>query len=216
MPMESFSVPATSSRLADYADLLGLNSEQMNKLETYSSITLRWNERIQLTATRDPHEFVDRHVIDALELARELPNHDERMIDVGSGGGLPGLVLAIARPALQLTLIEPTHKKHAFLKTARRELNLSNVQCFCLRDENLRASAEFEPYDRAVARAVWAVDEWLLRGQALLRPGGWLYALEGRERSELPAGASRREYELPGHRSRAIISWCLPSEESES
>lgn len=189
-----------------------LNSTQVNNLENYSSLILRWNKRIQMTATRDLDEFISRHVVDSLELAMDLPSNEARMLDVGSGGGLPGIVLAIARPDIQVTLIEPTQKKHAFLSTARRELGLSNVQTFAIRDEELLRRDDFRPYDYAVARAVWAVATWLDRGQALVRPGGQIFAMEGREESELPEGCFRRYYELEGGRQRSIIRRTLPED----
>ncbi len=177
----------------------------MNNLENYSSLMLRWNKRIQMTATRDLAEFVSRHVVDSLELALDLPEGEGTMVDVGSGGGLPGIVLAIARPDIQFTLIEPTQKKHAFLSTARRELVLGNLQTFAIRDEELLAQEAFAPFDYAVARAVWAVDIWLKRARALVRQGGLIFAMEGRDETELPEGSVRRRYELEGSRRRSII-----------
>ena len=166
---------------------------------------LRWNQRIQMTATRDHEEFVSRHVVDSLELAADLPQGAARMLDVGSGGGLPGLVLAIVRPEIAFTLIEPTQKKHAFLSTARRELALSNLQTYAIRDEELRQRDDFQPFDYAVARAVWALDSWLQRARALVRPGGLIFAMEGRNESALPKGSLRRRYQLEGGRQRSIV-----------
>jgi 16S rRNA (guanine527-N7)-methyltransferase len=182
-----------------------LSQDQMNSLENYSSLILRWNKRIQMTATRDLDEFVSRHVVDSLELAQDLPPGEASMVDVGSGGGLPGIVLAIARPDIKFTLIEPTQKKHAFLSTARRELVLGNVRTFAIRDEELLAREDFEPFDYAVARAVWSVDTWLVRARALVRKGGLIFAMEGREETELPEGCVRRRYQLEGDRQRSII-----------
>jgi len=166
---------------------------------------LRWNQRIQMTATRDLAKFVSRHVVDSLELASDLPSEGQ-LLDVGSGGGLPGIVLAIVRPNMQFTLIEPIQKKHAFLSTARRELQLQNLTTFPLRDEDLTKQEGFTLFDFAVARAVWSVEVWLERAHTLVRPGGTIFAMEGREESELPTGATRRRYELEGDRSRSIVS----------
>ena len=191
-----------------------LSKEQKNALESYSSLMLRWNERIQMTATRDRNEFVTRHVADSLELANEIPAGQARMLDVGSGGGLPGIVLAIVRPDIRFTLIEPTQKKHAFLATAQRELGLSNLETQAIRDEDFRKQDDFQLFDYAVARAVWSVDVWLERGQHLVRPGGLLFAMEGREEATLPSGAQRRHYKLDD-RQRSIIQWTVPSKSSE-
>ncbi len=186
-------------------DAFGLSSGQMNNLESYSSLILRWNKRIQMTATRELDEFVGRHVVDSLELAKDIPAGAGRMLDVGSGGGLPGIVLAIARPEMEFTLIEPTHKKHAFLRTARRELKLDNLQAHALRDEELVDQDGFEPFDYAVARAVWALDVWLDRAAVLVKPGGLVFAMEGRDEFELPSGATRQRYQLDDQRSRSIV-----------
>lgn len=193
-------------------DNFDLNDAQMNKIEMYSLLMQKWNTRIQMTSTRDPKEFISRHVVDSLELARDLATSEGRMIDVGSGGGLPGIVLAIARPNVELTLIEPTKKKQAFLAAAKRELRLANLQSFAVRDEELLQNPDFVPFDFAVARAVWSLPLWLERAQALVRPGGTIFGMEGREVAELPPGAIRRQYGLDGDRMRAIIAWTRPAE----
>lgn len=162
-----------------------------------------------MTATRDPEEFISRHVMDSLELASDLPLGPARMLDVGSGGGLPGIILSIVRPDIEFTLIEPTQKKHAFLSTARRELGLKNLQTQAVRDTELKARAEFETFDYAVARAVWDVNTWLQRAQDLVRPGGRIFAMEGREETELPEGCVRRTYQLEGGRERSIVTRIL-------
>lgn len=196
-------------------DNFTLNGEQMNMLEKYSLLMQKWNARIQMTATRDPKDFISRHVVDSLELARELQTKEGRMLDVGSGGGLPGIILAIALPCLELTLIEPTKKKQAFLAAAKRELSLANLQSFAIRDEELRRRPDFVPYDFAVARAVWSLPLWLERGKALVRSGGTVFGMEGREASELPGGATRRRYGLDGGRSRAIVTWIKPADSGD-
>ena len=96
----------------------------------------KWNAKIQMTATRSPEAFFERHLLDAVHLSTDIPTGPGRMIDVGSGGGLPGLVLAIVRPDIEFLLIEPTNKKHAFLSTVRREVRLNNVQTRCIRDDD--------------------------------------------------------------------------------
>lgn len=181
---------------------LPLNDEQLRKLFIYAEDLLHWNERIQVTATRDPAEFVDRHVADALQVAARLPSGIATLVDVGSGGGLPGVILAVVHPELAVTLLEPVRKKHAFLAAARRKLGLENLRALPERDD---AHAFDTGYDAAVSRAVWAVDEWLERGRRLVRPGGWLLAMEGRESHTLPPDAERLPYELPGGRQRSLI-----------
>lgn len=181
---------------------LALSAAQVRSCLDFAELALRWNARIQLTATRDIEEFLERHVLDSLHLAAAIPLGASRLVDVGSGGGLPGLVVAITRPELDVTLLEPVRKKHAFLAAARRDLALTNVRALPERDEDHDPGAG---YDAAVARAVWSVPEWLRRGQRLVRPGGTVLAMEGREEHALPAGAERRPYELGQGRRRAIV-----------
>ena len=171
---------------------------------------MRWNPKIQMTATRDLDEFVSRHVVDSLHLSElvgsDLRSSDlRRLIDVGSGGGLPGILLAIMHPQTEFLLIEPTHKKHAFLSTVRRELGLKNLRTLALRDEQLLEREDFEPFDGAVARAVWSVEEWLVRAPVLVRPGGTIYAMEGLREAEIVGEYQRHRYNLEAGRSRSIV-----------
>jgi len=175
-------------------------------LEKYTHLLLRWNSKIQMTATKNESEFVARHVLDSLELANELKEKSGTMIDVGSGGGLPGIVLAIVCPNIHFTLIEPTKKKHAFLSTARRELALSNVRTLAVRDTELIERDDFERFDFAVARAVWSMDIWFERAKELIVPGGTIFSLEATNELAMPEGSTRRRYRLQD-RERSIVSW---------
>ncbi|MBL4636934.1 MAG: 16S rRNA (guanine(527)-N(7))-methyltransferase RsmG [Kofleriaceae bacterium] len=178
-------------------------------LEKYTHLLLRWNSKIQMTATRNESEFVERHVLDSLELADELGEKTGTMIDVGSGGGLPGIVLAIVCPNIHFTLIEPTKKKHAFLSTARRELKLSNVRTLAVRDTELIQRDDFERFDFAIARAVWSMDIWFERAKELIVPGGTIFSLEATNELAMPEGSTRRRYRLQD-RERSIVSWTAP------
>jgi 16S rRNA (guanine527-N7)-methyltransferase len=124
------------------------------------------------------------------------------LLDVGSGGGLPGLVLAIQRPEIEVVSLEPVHKKSAFQSTAVRELGLKNV-----RVEARRVDAETDTgFDTAVSRATFDLSEWLALGRRLVRPGGVVLGMEGREQHALPAGADRIPY-AHEDRTRAVIRY---------
>jgi 16S rRNA (guanine527-N7)-methyltransferase len=181
------------------SDKLGveLSDSQAVKLLDLLALLSKWNQRVSLTATTDLDELIERHVLDSCAVLPHLSA--EPLVDVGAGGGFPGLVLAICRPALDITMLEPIRKKHAFLSTARRELELDNVEPRAERDEQHEGR-----YGQAISRATWAVPEWLSRGRRLVMPGGRILAMEGRQQHELPAGAQRHPYEL-GDRERAII-----------
>jgi 16S rRNA (guanine527-N7)-methyltransferase len=180
-------------------------AELVARLDRFVALVLRWNRSIQVTAADSAEEIFERHVLDSLAILElgELPERG-RLVDVGAGGGFPGAVLAIARPELEVTSLEPIHKKHAFLATAKRELRLANFHALAERDDVHRQRPDFAPYDIAVSRATFAVPEWLDRGLELIGPGGLVVAMEGRDQHPLPAGTSRHSYPL-GDRQRALL-----------
>ena len=140
-----------------------------------------------------------QHVVDCAHLLAYIPADVGRLVDVGSGGGLPAVVIAVARPELEVTAVEPTGKKHAFLRTAARELGLGNLRPLAGRSDDIERGA----FDVATSRATFALDEWLRLGLELVRPGGLVLGMEGRP-TDLPAGADRHPYTIDG-KSRAII-----------
>ena len=185
-----------------------LTDEAAAHFDKYLTILNKWSASVNLVGTRDPDEVARLHVTDSLALLPHL-GVAQHVVDVGSGAGLPGAALAIARPDLKITSLEPIHKKHAFLAAVRREIGLPGFTAIAERDEQHRAAADFRPYDLAVSRATWALPEWLVRGARLVRPGGRVLAMEGRDLHELPPGASRHPYEL-GDRTRAVVVLDLP------
>lgn len=187
-----------------------LDARASKLVAQYVALLMRWNPKIQMTATKDEGEFISRHVCDSLELARHLDADIKTMIDVGSGGGLPGVLLAIMHPNIEFLLIEPTNKKHAFLSTARRELGLGNMRTKAVRDEQLLVSDGFEKFDAGVARAVWSVEEWLERAPTLVRPGGQIFAMEGLRQAEIEGEFTRHSYELEAGRTRSILQVSVP------
>lgn len=180
-----------------------LSDEAAAHFDKYLALLNRWSASVNLVGTRDPDEIARFHLADSLALVPHL-GAARRVIDVGSGAGLPGAALAIARPDLEITALEPVHKKHAFLAAVRRELGLAGFTPLAERDEQIRATPGFRPYDLAVSRATWAVPEWLSRGALLVHPGGRVLAMEGRDQHDLPPGAARHPYEL-GDRTRAVV-----------
>lgn len=180
-----------------------LSDEVVAHFDKYLALLNRWSASVNLVGTRDPDEIARFHLADCLALLPYVGGA-RRVIDVGSGAGLPGAALAIARPDLEVTSLEPIHKKHAFLAAVRRELGLTGFTPLAERDEQHRAAPDFQPYDLAVSRATWAVPEWLGRGTLLVRPGGRVLGMEGREQHDLPADAVRHPYQL-GDRSRAVV-----------
>ena len=163
----------------------------------------RWNQRINLSAARSLDDIA-QHVVDSLAL---LPHLGEAasLVDVGSGGGFPLIVLGACRPTISLRGVEPIHKKTAFLSTAVRELRLANVEIVTRRvDPELDRG-----FDVATSRATFALDEWLALGQQLVRGGGRVLGMEAREQVALGPNDERHPY-AAGDRQRAVIVRRVP------
>jgi 16S rRNA (guanine527-N7)-methyltransferase len=166
---------------------LTLSDEQAGKLSQYLDLLLEANQRMNLTRIESREAAELQHVGDALTLLTYLPREAHRLVDVGSGGGVPGIPLAIARPDVTVTLVEATQKKAAFLKSAAEALGLTNLNVRAERAEDVGHSELREAFDVAVARAVGTLDflaEWCL---PLVRRGGKFLAMKGpKVTEELP------------------------------
>jgi 16S rRNA (guanine527-N7)-methyltransferase len=196
---------------------LALSDSQVRQLGEYLDLLLITNQRMNLTRITDRAMAEVQHVGDALTLLRFLPREPHQLADVGSGGGVPGIPLAIARPDARVVLIESTKKKAVFLRQTATALGLSNVTVLSERVEDVGHSQDREDFDAVVVRAVATLDwlaEWCL---PLLKPGGKMLAMKGqRITQELPVAALaiRRlggappvvhSVELPGSEHRVIV-----------
>ncbi|MCA9916379.1 MAG: 16S rRNA (guanine(527)-N(7))-methyltransferase RsmG [Anaerolineales bacterium] len=166
-----------------WAEALGVSllPEQVAQFAIYQRLLLDWNERMNLTAVRDPEEIRVRHFLDSLSCANVTGDLNGRsLIDVGTGAGFPGLPLKILYPQLRLTLVESVAKKGQFLQAVVAELALADVEIIAERAEHLGQLAQHrEQYDWAVARAVAELRilvEYLL---PLCRVGGAVLAQKG-------------------------------------
>ena len=151
------------------------SAAQVERLLAFAALLVRWNQKINLTGARSAASLVAEHFPDAFALARRL-DRPARVVDVGSGGGLPALPLALLRPTLALVLCEPIAKKTSFLRTAIRELDLTDrVQVEQVRAEELVArGARFEV---ALSRATFEPEVWLGLARGLVGAGGRIYVL---------------------------------------
>jgi 16S rRNA (guanine527-N7)-methyltransferase len=174
-----------------------LDAQQHQLLSRYIDLLLEGNQRMNLTRIETHAEAELRHVADALTLLPLLPNGPHRLADVGSGGGAPGIPLAIARPDVQVTLIESTRKKAAFLEEAVRALQLPQVTVDSRRAEEVGLADGREAFDVAAARAV-ATLEWLVEWcLPLVRVGGSMLAMKGPKVQE-ELQAARRAASIVG------------------
>lgn len=167
---------------------LALDAALTAPLLAYLALLDRWNRTYNLTAVRDPREMVRLHLLDSLAMHAHVPAAGT-LADLGSGAGLPGIPLAIAKPALRVTLVESNGKKARFLREALRTLRLGNARVAEARAEAL---AEPAAYDAITARALATLADILAVGAHLLTPEGRLLAMKGAhpaaEIAALPAG----------------------------
>ena len=126
--------------------------DQVLQIQQYMEILLTWNEKVNLTAIRDPLEILYRHFCESMYAAEAIPLKNGRLADVGSGGGFPGLPLKIMRPDLQVFLVESNIKKVTFLAEVIRELELTSAQVLARRYEEL--GEEVAPLDYVCSRAL--------------------------------------------------------------
>jgi 16S rRNA (guanine527-N7)-methyltransferase len=155
-----------------------VESKQVVLIQQYIKILLRWNEKLNLTAIRDPLEILYRHFCESMFAAGAIPVDKGRLADIGSGPGFPGIPLKIIRPELELCLVESNIKKGTFLAEVVRELQLTNSRVLISRYEEL--GEEVAPLDYVCSRAVgefvpfleWAGSERVTAQQVILWIGG--------------------------------------------
>jgi 16S rRNA (guanine527-N7)-methyltransferase len=156
-----------------------LPSDAAEKFSTLLKELAHWNQRINLTAITDPAEMINGHLLDSL-VARPLL-HGDRILDVGTGAGFPGLPLAIAEPERSFELVDSNNRKIMFVQHVARQLNLSNVTAVKARTEDYAPGNRF---DTVIARAVAALPRLLKIAGHHVREDGVFVALKGRHPTE--------------------------------
>lgn len=173
------------------------------KLAAYLALLAKWNRTYNLTAIREPERMVTHHALDSLAVVAELPAQRRlRVLDVGSGGGLPGIPIAIARPDADVVLLDASGKKATFLAQAAIELPLPNVRAVAARVEDY---APAQPFDVVISRAFADLATFVRLARRHVAPGGALYAMKGvhphEELAELPDDiqvVAMRRLRVPG------------------
>ncbi|MBV8665895.1 MAG: 16S rRNA (guanine(527)-N(7))-methyltransferase RsmG [Burkholderiaceae bacterium] len=172
---------------------LALSDSQVEQLLDYLALLHKWNAVYNLTSVRDPAEMVSVHLLDSLAAVPAFTGASN-VLDVGAGGGLPGMVLAICGPDLHVTMVDTVHKKTAFLTQVKAELGLVNVSVHSGRVEQMQVA---KPFDVITSRAFAELNDFVSWSGHLLAPGGRFIALKGvapdGEIERLPAGWKVKE-----------------------
>jgi len=181
--------------------------DQVLQIQQYIKILLTWNEKVNLTAIRDPLEILHRHFCECMYAAEAIPLEKGRLADVGSGGGFPGLALKIMRPGLQVFLVESNIKKVTFLAEVIRELGLNGAQVLARRYEEL--GEEMAPLDYICSRALgefpgfleWARSDQIAARQVVL----WIGARDLEEIQRIKAWDWREPISVPHSLRRLLL-----------
>jgi 16S rRNA (guanine527-N7)-methyltransferase len=191
---------------------LELDEAAEHRLIAYLVLLEKWNRAYNLTAVRDPLEMVPRHLLDSLAVLPWLAGPN--VLDIGSGAGLPGIPLAVARPDLAFTLLDSNAKKTRFMLQAAAELGLANVAVVNTRVEDFRPP---QPFATLVTRAFASIPDMLAACGHLCAPGCRLLAMKGAvpqgELAALPAGfqvSAVHALEVPGLEARRHVIIIVP------
>ena len=200
--------------LASHAkSLLGiaLSDAQLSQFRQLTALLLNWNARLNLTRITDPAEIAIKHYLDSLTLLSVLPEiKRERLLDVGTGAGFPGLPVAIALPQLRLTLLDSTAKKLRFVEAAGEALGLDNIRVLHARAEDAgRNDTQRGTYDFVAARAVVRMPALMEYTLPMTKRGGMVIAMKGESASDETDSAAKAIAALGGELS-AINEVRLP------
>ena len=188
--MKGFDKVALGAELSAGVASLGLpiTEEQIEKMLAYLALLVKWNSVYNLTSIRDPQDMVKQHLLDSLSAVHAF-TQAKNVLDVGSGGGLPGIILAIVFPSTSISMIDIVNKKTAFLTQVKAELKLKNVTVHTGRVELLKVENKF---DVITSRAFSELNNFVNWSHHLLQEGGRFLAMKGvspnQEIERLPEG----------------------------
>lgn len=196
---------------------LNLSDEQIQRLLGYMALIQKWTKVYNLTAVRDPADMLTHHLLDSLTAIASLSRHTQgqprKVLDVGSGGGLPGVVLAICMPELNVTCVDTVAKKAAFVQQVAVSLKLPNLRGIHARVESLT-----DPYDVICSRAFASLPDFVTWSRSALAEGGVWMAMKGKhpqdEIDALPADIKVFHVEpltVPGLDVERCMVWMKPS-----
>lgn len=183
-----------------------LTDKTVALMGVFASELVAWNQKVNLTAITDPVEVIEKHLLDSLMPAHHLPENAS-VLDIGTGGGLPGIPLKIFMPSLNMTLIDGSRKKISFVSYMIRQLGLVSAQARQARAEELAGMTGYkQASDVVICRAVTSIEKFIFLAKPFLNNDGVLIAMKGPESSqelkEFVAGAKNTDIR--------IIPYCLP------
>ena len=209
------STDALRAQLEEGAQVLGLvlSAAQIDQLMAYLDLLRKWNKVYNLTSVRDPQEMLTHHLLDSLSvlppLLRQLGGQPARLLDVGSGGGLPGVVIAIAAPQVSVSCVDTVSKKASFIQQVAASLRLPNLRGIHARVENMT-----ESFDVVSSRAFATLVDFVALSEHRLAEGGVWMAMKARtveqERAMLPASVEVFHVEplsVPGLNEERHLVW---------
>lgn len=214
------------ARLADAAQTLalGLSDSQLDQLIAYLDLIAKWNKVYNLTAVRDPQAMLTQHLVDSLSLIPPLRRHRHeqhadqplRLMDVGSGGGLPGVVIAICEPEIDVSCVDAVGKKAFFIAQVAAELGLPNLHGLHSRVEQLKVP----PFDLITSRAFASLADFTEWTRMHLKPGAVWAAMKGQHPDDELAELAQRAPDLsvfhveplqvPGLDAQRCLIWVRP------
>lgn len=211
--------PALAAGLRDLG--MNLSDVQVDQLLSYQDLIAKWNKVYNLTAVRDPQEMLTHHLLDSLAaippLLRQTEGRSIQLLDVGSGGGLPGVVIAITCPQIQVHCVDTVLKKATFIQQVAASLKLPNLRGIHARVESLKAE-EGSGYDVVCSRAFASLADFTAWSRSALKPGAVWMAMKGKhpadELAALPADVSVFHVEqlvVPGLDAERCIVWLRPA-----
>nr|WP_316642159.1 16S rRNA (guanine(527)-N(7))-methyltransferase RsmG [uncultured Roseateles sp.] len=197
---------------------LALSEVQIDQLQAYLALIHKWNQVYNLTAVRQPAAMLTQHLVDSLSLVEPLRRHTQgrrlRVMDVGSGGGLPGVVLAIVMPELTVVCVDAVAKKTSFIQQVAAELRLPNLRGEHSRVEQLKT----EPFDVITSRAFASLVDFTQLTRQHLKPGAIWLAMKGQTpQDEMDALAADvtvfhvEQLNVPGLDAQRCLVWLRPT-----
>jgi len=163
-----------------------IDPPQADQVAMFASELLAWNQKTNLTAITDPAEVAEKHMLDSLipgkYIASVLPARGLSLLDIGSGGGFPGIPLKIFMPEIRVTMVDSVRKKVNFLKYAILTLKLDGIDAIHARVEDLAGQAGFAgKFDVVISRAFTALDRFVMLAAPFIKPDGIIIAMKGKE-----------------------------------